>query len=286
MEQAIDIGSGPHCLLARLAVNAGASRVDAIEQNDSFVSHAIGAFGAEAAGETTHAAVTSLRACAGAAALGPLFDITVVDANPPPPSRAAEVQKCAEGAAAAGVEPAPPTDTGEVRCKLSLRMKGIGGGGGGASSSSDGEDVEEGSSGSEEEGDGSGEDGAAGSGEEEEEDEEEDGCCSLHLHHGYSTVCSSLRGGYDLVVHEILGHVRATLCHAHMARRHCSPRDWRAFGEHSQAPLLTVSLSLPLPLSLSLSLSLSLFACLSLCTFRLPRPRVLSVPSLICTSVG
>ena len=108
MEQAIDIGSGPHCLLARLAVNAGASRVDAIEQNDSFVSHAIGAFGAEAAGETTHAAVTSLRACAGAAALGPLFDITVVDANPPPPSRAAEVQKCAEGAAAAGVEPGAP----------------------------------------------------------------------------------------------------------------------------------------------------------------------------------
>ena len=43
--------------------------------------------------------------------------------------------------------------------------------------------------------------------EEEDEEEEAEGCSSLYLHHGYSTVCSSLRGDYDLVVHEILGHV-------------------------------------------------------------------------------
>jgi hypothetical protein len=208
--KAVDIGSGPHCLLARLTVNAGASRVDAIEQNDSFVSHAMETFAAEAAGETTHASVTSLRACAGAAALGPLFDVTVAHANPPPASRATEVKTRAEGAAAAGVEAATPTDTGEVRCKVALQMKGTGAGAGG-SSSSDGEDMdEEGSSGSEEEEEEEeeGEGGEAGYNYEEEEDEEEDGCSSLYLHHGYSTVCSSLRGDYNLVVHEILGHVR------------------------------------------------------------------------------
>lgn len=214
--RAIDIGSGPHCLLARLVVNAGASRVDAIEQNDSFVLHAIDAFKAEAAGESTHAAIVSLRSCAGAAALGPMFDVTIEHADPPPEVRAMEVKTCAEGAAAAGVHVATPTDTGEVRCKVALRMKGTGIGA--AWTSSDGEDMEPSSS---------DEDGVDVEGAEEgqEEEELEDGCSSLYLHHGYSTTCSLLRGGYDLVVHEILGHVSnssahdvlclCTVCHCH-----------------------------------------------------------------------
>ena len=146
-----------------------------------------------------------------AAALGPLFDVAVVDANPPPASRTEEVKTRAEGAAAAGVEPAVPTDTGKIRCKVALQMKGLGAGCG-ASSSSDSEDMDEESSASEDNINGGGAEDATGPGEEdgevrEDDDEAEDGCSSLHLHHGYSTVCSSLRGGYQLVLHEILGHV-------------------------------------------------------------------------------
>jgi hypothetical protein len=215
--KAIDIGSGPHCLLARLVVNAGASRVDAIEQNDSFVSHAIDALKAEAAGESTHAAIVSLRSCAGAAALGPMFDLTVEHADPPPEIRATEVKTCAEGAAAADVHVATPTDTGEVRCKVALRMKGTGISA--AWTSSDGEDMEPSSS--DEDG---GVDVEGGEEEEEEEEEEEDGCSSLYLHHGYSTTCPSLRGGYDLVVHEILGHVsNSSACSRYALPMHSLP---------------------------------------------------------------
>ena len=145
---------------------------DAVEQNDSFVSHAIDAFEAEAAGVTTHQAVVSLRSCAGtiflifptsllassrfslllltflltfhtfflsdmsrflfscigAAALSPMFDVTMAHSNPPPAARTEEVKAKAETAAAEGVEVAPPTDTGEVRCEVQLKVKGLGGG--------------------------------------------------------------------------------------------------------------------------------------------------------------
>ena len=210
--RAIDIGSGPHCLLARLTLNAGASRVDAVEQNDSFVSHAIDALEAEAAGVSTHPAIVSLRSCAGAAALGPMFDVTVALSNPPPAARTEEVTAAADAAAADGRGQAPPTDTGELRCEVALKMKGLGGSDDsgmfavGGAGSSDGEDAYEGDGGD------SSSDGEVPAPDdyEEEEEEDEDGTSSLQLHHGYSTVCSSLRGGYTLVVHEILGHVASS----------------------------------------------------------------------------
>lgn len=35
--KAVDIGAGPHTLLSRLALNAGARSVDAVEQNGAFL---------------------------------------------------------------------------------------------------------------------------------------------------------------------------------------------------------------------------------------------------------
>lgn len=45
----LDVGSGPFCLLSRLALRAGASSVDCVEQNQWAVEHAIDMFKAEAA---------------------------------------------------------------------------------------------------------------------------------------------------------------------------------------------------------------------------------------------
>lgn len=45
----LDVGCGPFCLLSRLALQAGASSVDCVEQNQRAVKHAIGMFKAEAA---------------------------------------------------------------------------------------------------------------------------------------------------------------------------------------------------------------------------------------------
>ena len=207
--RAVDIGSGPHCLLARLILNAGASRVDAIEQNDEFVTHAISCLEAEAADDATHSAVAALRKVSGAAGLATMFDVDVASADPP-----AKRQKTEGTGPAADEDEAAAAEVGKMRCDVGLRMKGLGAMMGGASSSSDAEYDDDGDE-SESDGEGNGDapEGAAEGQEEEEgeeEEEPEEGTSSLRLYHGLSSVCGGLRGGYNLVVHEILGHVSSS----------------------------------------------------------------------------
>jgi hypothetical protein len=189
-KRALDIGAGPHCLLSRLAMNAGAVLVDSVEQNGVFVQHSLEAFAAESSGDSTAPPISMLRSAVGAAVLTPLFHVVV--SNVVPVIDAAGIGKEGNGA---------------VRCRVDLKFKygdqdgDCGEDGDESESEGENEEVMEESSSGED----LGEDELAAM--EAEASDSADGPRTLRLHHGYSSGCPGLTGPYDLVVHEILGHV-------------------------------------------------------------------------------
>lgn len=187
--KAVDIGAGPYCLLSRLALNAGALAVDSIEQNGEFVAHALDTFGIESRGDHIAPAIGVLRSAAGAVVLSTMFDVSLDEIVP--------------------VQDGVKEGHGLPRCRVTLTFKtGAHAAADNSPGSSDeSDDFSDGVTGALQ--------GSSSDGEYLDDEELADAMVSeaddavrwLRLHHGYSTACSSLAGPYELVVHEILGHV-------------------------------------------------------------------------------